>query len=156
MIGSALRKAKSYWAAPLFMKLWLLPTWVLLGVARITVLYAPFRSVAMYLGEDCGTASAIPLVTQEQLSIALLVGRTVRLGARYAPWTANCFPQAVVAALILRIHKVPYSIFFGLRKQTPPLAGMDAHAWIMSGRVAVTGGQSFEDFTVVGAFNRWN
>lgn len=155
MITSALRKAQGYWSAPLFVKLWLLPVWVFLGVARAVVLTAPFRTIAAFLGEDQGTAAAIPLLTPKQHSRALMVSRVVQTAARYTPWDANCFAQAIVAALVFKLFGIPYSIFFGLRRETPPLTGMAAHAWTMSGRIAVTGGHSFGSFTVVGVFTRW-
>jgi len=155
MITSALRKVQSFWSAPLFVKLWLLPVWVLLGVARAVVLTAPFRTIAAFLGGDQGTLAAIPLITPKQHSRALMVSRVVQTAARYAPWDANCFAQAIVSASMLKLFGIPYSIFFGLRRETPPLTGMAAHAWTMSGRIAVTGGHSFGRFTVVGVFTRW-
>lgn len=156
MKGLALRKAKSYWATPIFVKLWLLPVWILLGIARLLVLFVPFRTISAYLGENNGTAARIPLLTSRQTANAFLIGKTVRLAARYAPWKANCFPQAIVAAIMLKLYKTPYSIFFGLRRETSPLTGLAAHAWTMSGRIAVTGGHSFRSFTVVGVFTQWD
>lgn len=156
MIRLVLRKAKSFMTVPLFVKLWLMPTWVILGFARLAVLCVPFRKIAKYLGEDFGTAATIPLLKPDQFSKAELVGKTVQLAARYAPWNANCFPQAIAAAALLKLYKIPYSIFFGLRKDMPSSESLAAHAWTMSGRVAVTGGRSFGKFTVVGVFTRWN
>jgi hypothetical protein len=155
MIRLVLRKARSFMAVPLFVKLWLLPAWVLLGIGRIAVLCVPFRTIARCLGEELSTAASIPLLTTDQISRAAMVGQTVRLAARYAPWDANCFPQAIAAAALLKIYKIPYSIFFGLRKDALPSNGLAAHAWTMSGRIAVTGGRSFRKFTVVGTFARW-
>jgi hypothetical protein len=83
-----------------------------------------------------------------------LIGRTIRLAARYAPWQANCFAQAIVAAFLLRLYGLPYSVFFGLRRAVAPAGGMDAHAWTASGKIAVTGGSCFDRFTVVGVFTR--
>ena len=42
--------------------------------------------------------------------------------------------------------------FFGLMRDPADLAGMKAHAWVAAGRVPVTGGVSFGQFTVVGCF----
>lgn len=143
-------------AAPLFIKLWFLPVCALLGLARLAVLCVPFRKIAKYLGEDFGTAATIPLLKPDQFSKAAMIGKTVQLAARYAPWNANCFPQAIAAAALLKLYKIPYSIFFGLRKDMVPSKSLAAHAWTMSGRVAVTGGRSFEKFTVVGVFTKWD
>ena len=79
------------------------------------------------------------------------IGRAVRLAARYTPWDSNCFPQAVVARLLLGLYGIPYALFFGLRRD-PDSGAMLAHAWVAAGRVRVTGGESFGQFTVVGVF----
>ena len=156
MISWVARKSRSFWSLPLFIKLWLFPVWCLLGFARLAVLFISFRSIAIYLGQDRGTAACLPILPPAKLSSARLVGRTIRLAARYAPWEANCFAQAIVAAFLLRMFKIPYSIFFGLRNEDLILKEMDAHAWTMSGCIAVTGGNSFGNFTVVGTFLKWD
>ncbi len=124
----------------------------MLGLARMTVLLIPFRDIASRLGRSEGTAVVIPLVTPEQRRRALLIGRTIRLGAKYAPWNANCFAQAIVARIMLGIYALPYTIFFGLSRETGKGGNLNAHAWTASGPVAVTGGYGFDRFTVVGAF----
>lgn len=146
------RKLKSVWGVPLFTKLWLFPAWVLLGLSRIAVLLVPFRTIAVWLGQEVGTASVIPLLTPNQRTRAVLVGRTVRMAARYAPWQANCFAQAITASLLLRLYHVPYTVFFGLKRGELLGRPLDAHAWTATGGVAVTGGYGFDAFTVVGVF----
>lgn len=154
MIRRLSRKLKSFGALPLFTKLWLLPVWVMLAIARAAVLLLPFRRIAPLLGADRGTAAHVPLLPPVGQDRALVIGRTVRLAAAYAPWQANCFAQAIVAAILLRLYGLPYTIFFGLRRASPPETGMQAHAWTSAGRVAVTGGEGFGGYTVVGAFTR--
>ncbi len=79
------------------------------------------------------------------------IGRAVRLAARYTPWDSNCFAQAVAARALLGLYGVPYALFFGV-KRAPQAAALDAHAWVAAGRVPVTGGAGFGEFTVVGCF----
>jgi len=156
MIGVLGRKMANFARAPLFTKLWLLPAWVLLGLGRLAVLLVPFRQIAPALGAAAGTDAQIPLLTPDQRRRALLVGRTVRMAARYAPWQANCFAQAIAASLILRLHRIPYAIFFGLRRASAPAsppAPIEAHAWTAAGGVAITGGYGFDSFTVVAVFH---
>jgi len=129
---------------------------VLLGLGRLAVLLVPFRQIAPALGAAAGTDAQIPLLTPDQRRRALLVGRTVRMAARYAPWQANCFAQAIAASLILRLHHIPYAIFFGLRRASAPAsppAPIEAHAWTAAGGVAITGGYGFDSFTVVAVFH---
>jgi hypothetical protein len=154
MISLVGRKFTVLMHAPLFIKLWLLPAWVLLGLGRLTVLIIPFRRIVPLLGNFAGTESQLPLLAPDQRNSALLIGQTVRMAGRHAPWRANCFAQAIAASLLLRLYKIPYSIFFGVR---PTIAHrhspIEAHAWTAAGDVAITGGQGFKSFTVVAVFH---
>jgi len=120
-------------------------------MSRASVAILPFRRVAPLLGTYRGVNPWLPLLDPTQERRVLNIGRTVRLASRYTPWTSTCFAQAVAASLLLRIYRVPYALYFGL---APDKTGgpMQAHAWLASGRVAVTGGNGFGQFTVVGCF----
>jgi hypothetical protein len=150
MIRTLIRKVRSFAGVPLFTKLWLVPAWIELGLSRALILVVPFRTLAPRLGTAQGTAANVPLLTPAQEARARAIGRTIRLAARYTPWTSNCFPQAVVARTMLGMHGIPYAIHFGLMPDGN--AGMRAHAWVVAGRVPVTGGHSFHRYTVVGVF----
>jgi hypothetical protein len=150
MIGTLIRKVRSFAGLPLFTKLWLVPAWLELGLSRALILVVPFRTLAPRLGTAQGTAANVPLLTSAQEARARAIGRTIRLAARYTPWTSNCFPQAVVARTMLGMHGIPYAIHFGLMRDGN--SAMVAHAWVVAGRVPVTGGHSFHRYTVVGVF----
>ena len=144
------RKARSLLRLPVFVRVWLLPAWCLLGVARLLILCVPFRKLAPHLGETAA-AAWLPLPTPAQTGRAVLIGRVVKTAARYTPWESNCFPQAVVARWLLGWYGVPFTLCFGLQRR-PEDQAMLAHAWVAAGRVRVTGGQGFGQFTVVGSF----
>jgi hypothetical protein len=167
MIRTLIRKVRSFAGLPLFTKVWLVPAWLELGLSRALILVVPFRTLAPRLGTAQGIAANVPLLTPAQEARARAIGRTIRLAARYTPWTSNCFPQAVVARTMLGMHGIPYAIHFGLMPAEPrgggvhthapdPRGGapttMRAHAWVVAGRVPVTGGHSFHRYTVVGVF----
>lgn len=151
-MSSVIRKLRSFWAVPLFGRLWFGPVWIMLGLARLCVLVVPFRRIARFLGTspDRGYETEVPSRLQDARAIE--IGRTIRLSAKYAPW-ANCFAQALVARTLLRFYGLPYSVFFGVRPSIKGTTGMDAHAWTMSGPISVTGGNGFSDYTVVGTFS---
>ena len=161
-MGSTLiRKVRSFAELSVFTKLWLVPVWVSLGFSRTLIAILPFRKLAPMLGTAHGTTADVPPLTPAQEERAVAIGRTVELVARYTPWTSDCYPQAIVARMLLGIFGVPYAIHFGLIRGddcgTGPSSarrdrGMCAHAWVVAGRVAVTGGPSFGRYTVVGVF----
>ncbi len=124
---------------------------MLLGISKAIIFKLSFSRLAPYLGQPMGVASWVPLLNAPQQERALQIARAVQLAARYTPWVSNCFPQAVVARLLLGWYAVPYALYFGLMRDTQTLE-LKAHAWVAAGRVAVTGGGSFAQFTVVSVF----
>ena len=107
--------------------------------------------MAVYLGQTTGATPWIPLLDARQEYRALQIGRAVRLSAHYTLWDSNCFPQAIAARWLLGLYNIPYAVYFGLQRD-PRLSEIKAHAWVAAGRIRVTGGLSFNQFTVVGCF----
>lgn len=144
-------KAFSFFRQSRFTQKWLLPTWILLGLSKIAIFTVSFNRLAPFLGAEVGTSASIPLVGHYQEVRSLQIRQVVRLAARYTPWNSNCFPQAVTARLILGYYNIPYALYFGLMRDHET-DDFKAHAWISTGRVNVTGGNSFGHYTVVGCF----
>lgn len=142
---------------PLFF-VWLAPAWVLLGISRLIINTAPFKHYAHRLGVLDGTAPRTPLITRQQEARARVISSTIKVAAKYSPWEANCFPQAMTARCLLGLYNIPYALFFGLRREAHSNGNSDAenalkaHAWIVCGPVIVTGGASFGQYQTVGCF----
>lgn len=151
-IATALpRKIRSFRRYSGFIKLWLTPAWLLLGVSRALILAVSFKRLAPRLGVHDGASPWVPLLNGPEERRAREIGRLIRLAARYTPWKSNCFPQAVTARVLLGLYGIPYVLYFGLNRD-PEAGEMKAHAWVAAGRVPVTGGVAFDQFTVVGCF----
>lgn len=125
--------------------------WLLLWPARLAVLTVPLRRLVRVFGTDHGVHPAIPLITDAQVEKARNIRQAIALAVRYSPKSANCYPQALVARLFLKLRGIPHGLFFGLRRD-PESNAMEAHAWVMAGPLPVTGGHSFGRFTVVRSF----
>lgn len=149
VIGSKLSNLLSQ---PLFIQRWLLPVWIMLGIAKLLIMTIPFRDLAPRLGSQSAISPWLPLLNPEQESLARLIGRVIGLAAKYTPWESNCFPQAVVARILLGFHGLPYILYFGLMRDPADPTQMKAHAWVVAGRARVTGGASFGRYAVVGCF----
>ena len=126
-----------------------MPVFLLLALSRLLILCLSFRRIAPWLGIHGGTTASTPLLGSRQEQRARRIGRVVRLVARHTPWQSNCFPQAVAARILLGAHGIPYVLVFGLARDD---TGLQAHAWVAAGRVRVSGGLSFDRFTVVACF----
>ena len=129
---------------------WFFVAYPLLGLARLALLSIPFRVIAPWLGQQLRAGVPVPLVTDAQMTRARHVGWAVRTAACYTPWESKCLAQAMVARLLLGLQRLPYVLYLGVRKDDA--AGMAAHAWVCTGRAAITGGHGCGQFTVVGAF----
>ena len=145
------RKAINFLRRPLWTQLWFIPCWVLLGVGKALIFTVSFKRLAPWLGIAVGAAPRVPLLDEEAERRALQIGRVVRLAAGYTPWDANCFPQAVTARLLLGLYRIPYALFFGLMRDAHT-GELKAHAWVAAGKIRVTGGAGFNQFTAVGCF----
>lgn len=145
------RKARSFARRPLFDQMWFIPVWMLLGASRFLILFIPFRTLAARLGRHSGIDPWVPLLDVRQESRARAISRVVLMAAKYTPWVSNCFPQALAARTLLSLYGIPYCLFFGIDREADH-GKMQAHAWIVSGRIRVCGGESFDQFTVVGCF----
>ncbi|MDJ0707495.1 MAG: lasso peptide biosynthesis B2 protein [Leptolyngbyaceae cyanobacterium MO_188.B28] len=145
------RKVKTLIRQPLFIQFWLAPTWLLLGFSRAIILILSFKRLVSSWGVHNSLPPTIPLLESAEEVRALHIGRVVRLSARYTPWGSNCFTQAVTARLLLGLYRIPYALYFGLARDSSTCE-LTAHAWVAAGRVRVTGGYGFGQFTVVGCF----
>lgn len=151
MLSVFRRKVFGFTRLSRFSRFWFLQTWFLLGLSKAAIFTVSFRRLAPYLGKSIGVTPWVPLLNPSQESRAWQIGRVVQLVARYTPWTSNCFPQAVTARLLLGLFRIPYALYFGLMRD-PDSGEFKAHAWVAAGRVPVTGGVSFGQFTVVSCF----
>ena len=145
------RRLRSGLGKPAFVLLWLVPAWSMLSLCRLSITILSFRRLASLLGAAHGNMACIPLVTEGQQRRAAQIGQTVRLAARYVPWGANCYPQALTACLLLVLYRIPHCLCFGVALD-PQERGFSAHAWIAAGKVRVIGGESFSRYAVIACF----
>lgn len=151
MLSLLTHKMHSFSRRRVFEQAWFFPTWLLLGFSRLAILTVPFRSLSHYLGQSAESPPWTPLLTLEEESRAIAIARVVRLAARYTPWVSNCFSEAVTARILLGLWGIPYCLFFGTRTAFPDLR-LEAHAWLVAGRITVTGGKGFDHFNVIACF----
>lgn len=151
MLRLLVKPARFFRHHSLFVQLWFFPVWLGLGLAKLLIFTVSFKRLVPRLGVSVGLKPWLPLIDEAQERRARQVSQVVQLAARYTPWESNCFPQAVIARVLLGWYGVPYCLFFGVRRK-PGNGEFDAHAWVASGCVRVTGRYSFHQYTVVGVF----
>ena len=146
----AARLFAGFWRVPLADKAGLILAWLLLGLAAAGLRLLPFRRLAPLLGKQLGAVACVPLATLPQEARARFVKRAIRRAARIMPLRSDCLPQALAGAVFCRLAGAPTTAHLGIKLgDERPMA---AHAWLCSGRVAVTGGVSFDEFTALSCF----
>lgn len=123
-----------------------------LGLARAAVLLLPFPRLSRWLGASIGAVALMPLATPAQMRRASLIGRVIGKMARYTPWNSNCLAQALLARMLLGALHIPYALHLGLLPKAVAPGETLAHAWVVCGRVFVTGDNGFANYPVVAVF----
>ncbi len=127
------------------------PVFFLTGLMRIMLFLVPFR----YLAQTMGTAAEIHApnldLSPVQTGYADEIGQAIRAASLHTPWASKCLVQALCAAMLLRLYRIPYQIVFGtlLDANTKDFT---AHAWVRSGDVTVCGETDFDTFKVMAVF----
>jgi len=146
------KKATHFIEQPLFIKLWFFPLWIGLGFSKLFIVTLSIARLTPFLRSSLDLHTKAPHITQLKEATAFQIGAAIRLAARYTPWDSNCFSQAILARLILRLYRIPHILYFGLNRHHATHR-LNAHAWVVAGHVSVTGGAlSFNQYTVVGAY----
>ncbi len=129
----------------------LVEAFLLLGVARFTVLVLPFRWLAVSLGRHMSETGA--QADFSDLRRARIVGQAVCSAARYTPWESVCLSQAVAAKWMLKRRHVAGTLYLGVAKDETNPERLAAHAWLRCGGTIITGREGYRRFTVVAVFS---
>lgn len=111
-----------------------------------------YQRLRVYFGKGCQMLVASTILSNEQLQHALLTRRSIALAVRFTPWKSTCLTQALVAGFWCRYYQIPYVFFIGLNKNSAPLE-KDAHAWVVAGPIAITGGYSLSTHHVISSYS---
>lgn len=121
----------------------LLETVLALAVARLIVRLVPFRLYSRKLGRDgeTPTDTIAPDVVHR-------VSRAIESVSRHTPWRSMCLEQGLAGKAMLRRRGQPNTLYVAVARDV----ALEAHAWLRSGDVCVTGQAEFDRYTVVARF----
>lgn len=143
---STVRKMTTAIRLPPLVLAWVVPGWIILSLAAMAYVILPFGRLTWLAGRNIGAVAYAPLADAPSELRAAQIRQAIDLVSRYAVLRHDCVPQALLGVLMCRVHRVPTALHFGLRRAeqfAAPDKPMIAHAWLVSGRVAITGGPSF-------------
>jgi hypothetical protein len=119
--------------------------------AQILITVVPFRWIARGLGTFMLETLRDDL-DDERKGQVLSVRRSLIRAAGNVPWKPKCLAQSVAATLMLKLRRIPTTLYFGVRKGAVAEMGIEAHAWVRAGRINVTPRGAFHERSIVAVF----
>jgi hypothetical protein len=125
---------------------------VWLGLARAALVTMPFRWItrlfALRPGEEETSREG------DSRELAGRVGWALRTAAARTPWPSTCLTQALAGSGMLWRRRIPGMMFMGVARASHVPGGIEAHAWLSSAGVILTGSGTHKRFQVVAKFTR--
>jgi len=119
-----------------------------LAIARPAIALVPFRWLARDMGQHM--VESTPTDQPEHKAVLQRIAWAMAATSRHLPWECKCLAQALVAKRMLRRRKIPSTLYLGLAKDGKH--GLEAHAWLRSGTMILTGSQEKDQFKIISTF----
>ena len=158
MITTLYSKSSRFFSLRWKSQLLAIAVFFILGFNRLCVLIIPFRYLSKSYGQPCANHCFSLLISPQKTAKARQIGKIVRMMANNTPWQSQCLVQAMTAKTVLQAFDIPYVLFFGLANNNDNEKGntLQAHAWLTARQVPVTGGYSWNSFSVIATFSSDN
>ncbi len=124
--------------------------WSFIAIARLMLIFFPFKMIIPILGHTSPPKEKVPdqtfYIDLEKIKLAIL-----RAASR-SPWRARCFEQALAAKMMLKHRELESTIYFGVAKNDNPKRRLSAHAWLECCGMTITGEKNRQAFTIINSF----
>lgn len=125
--------------------------YLLLGLARATVLILPFKLLSRHWGIPHSEGLYSTPKNREFLG---QLSRAIHTASRYTPWKSNCLPQALAAKRMLHRRSYTSTLYLGISTaNTSSTGAISAHAWLRCADTWICGYRASQGFTVVATFS---
>lgn len=123
-----------------------------LFTARLSLWFIPFKKIAGNLGSHMKETPYIDVPKDRQKK--LMVQKTIHRLRTKTPWESTCLVQSMAAKTMLNRRGICCTLYFGMAKNNGQENQWEAHAWLRSGQVLITGATESKSpaFTVVSFF----
>lgn len=134
-VNNIKRKLTKFIKQSFKMKLLLISAFFISGIMRLLILFVPFKKIVLLMGEE--NRDSQDQISDPLASKALKVGWAVNTICNHTPWESKCYVRSLTAQFILKLLKIPSTIYFGVAwDETKNLI---AHAWLRCGQYVLTG-----------------
>lgn len=120
--------------------------WICIAIARCMLVFMPFRKIAPLLGKSVDDDYTRGARASHRLK---RIRTAITRAAAWSPWRAKCFEQALAGKIMLTCRNMSCIVFFGINKVGDEL---QAHAWLESDGVIITGGKEADQFVIIARF----
>ena len=143
-------RAKAFFRLPAIEKRLLFEAYATLGMMRAAIAFLPFKKIvgSAEARVDCEPPNA----SEDELVKAAIIGRAISRASRYTPWKSACLAQGLTAQSMLRRRGIGSVLFLGARLGDGREDRLGAHAWVVCGDQAITGGKEAPYFQIVACF----
>lgn len=124
-----------------------------LGFARLMVLTVSFRRFAPWLGKHM-KESSYKIDSSRQKKEAIFISEAIHRVSPYLPWTCNCLAKAIAGKAMLKLRKIPSTLYLGVAKEDNKHQ-LIAHAWLRCGNQILTG-KPIQKYTPISSFAELN
>ena len=118
-----------------------------LALAGLAIAVLPFARLGALASPQIG-GRALPY--QRRLVERSRVRWAVVASARWIPWRAMCFQQALAVQFMLRRRGIASVLYYGAAPDDQ--RGLSAHVWVSDGDVMIIGGEIASRFAVLATF----
>jgi Transglutaminase-like superfamily len=143
------RNWRKFWRSTWRQRALLAEAALALTVAEAAIRWAPLRWVGRGMGRNSVESPAAN--TPEQADRARQIGWALRTAARHLSWNCRCLAQALAGRWMLKRRGIPSTVYLGVGRGRREW--LDAHAWLRSGEVVLTGGAGRQRFKTIGVFS---
>ena len=149
--GALARKIKKFFKLSFKEKRLFFEAYFFVGIMRAAILAVSFKRLTRSLEHQKSGLEISPLDYKE-IQTALSVGKAIRMASANTPWESTCLAQSLAARRMLQRRDIPGVFYLGVAKNEEGREKMKAHSWSQCGDVIITGGDGYEDFTVLSVF----
>lgn len=118
---------------------------VLSAYYRYLILCRDFSKISNKLGTYQSEITIEP--SEEQLKEIVVIARSINMVCSHTWWKSECLVRAFIASFFLKRKGIPGTVYMGVCRDEK--GRLIAHAWTMSGKHSVTGGNG-EGFAITG------
>lgn len=128
---------------------------VLLAFARLAILTVPFRwTIKLLAFEPCNKAAQAPVFEMPASQVfSRRAHRALSVVSACVPWKSTCLTLALAGAAMLRLRRLPGTLFLGVTRSSEKAGSMEAHAWLSAGGIIISGGADHKKYHLIAIYS---